>query len=264
MRGLGINLTGASRGPIVGNVVFSGFLDYIREATKIETAPNRAAAAGGAPAQPSDRKVGIDLAPGEKDITALLTPWAMERWRENVKYLSDPPGFEYMDRIARCMAGGVPRMNFTGPSQLQILQPPGQVVIISELSHEWRIIPLDGRPHLGRDIRLYQGDSRGRWEGDTLVVDTTNQFGGWLDLTGLFFSDELQVTERYEIVDANTIYYQARLTDPKVFIRPWTLAGTMSRLSGPEATMLEYACAEGDRFPARDRLRERDQLRENK
>jgi hypothetical protein len=84
---------------------------------------------------------------------------------------------------------------------------------------------MDGRPHLPSDIKLYEGDSRGRWQGDTLVVDVTNQNDKtWFDMAGNFHSDAIHVVERLTPADANTINYEATIDDPKTFSRPWTIA----------------------------------------
>jgi hypothetical protein len=122
------------------------------------------------------------------------------------------------------------------------------VTILVEMNHDVRIIPLDGRPHLAAGVQQWIGDSRGRWEGSTLVVETTNlkfnhqsRFGvGYLN--GL--SDErLKVTERFSMSDANTLIYRATIEDPTVFVQPWTIELPMERASGP---LYEVACHEGN------------------
>jgi hypothetical protein len=114
---------------------------------------------------------------------------------------------------------------------------PGYVTILVEMNHDARVIPLDGRPHIGDAVQQWTGDSRGRWEGTTLVVETTNlkfnhqsRFGvGYL--TGL--SDErLRVVERFTMNDANTLTYRATIEDPTVFVRPWTVELSMARTPG--------------------------------
>ena len=129
-----------------------------------------------------------------------------------------------------------------------IIQTPGYVTILVEMNHDVRIIPLDGRPHVSRKVQQWIGDSRGRWDGDTLVVETTNlkfndksRFGvGFLN--GL--SDQnLRVVERFTRTDANTLTYRATIDDPTVFTKPWTIESSMDRTKGP---IFEVGCHEGN------------------
>jgi len=141
----------------------------------------------------------------------------------------------------------VPRQMYT-PFGFQILQPPGSVVLLYEAFHSYRIIPLEARPHIPDAIRLFEGDSRGHWEGDTLVVDVTNQNEGtWFDMAGNFHSDLLHVIERYTPVDDNTINYEATLEDPKVFTRPFKIAFSLGRNTEADYQQMEYACVEGEK-----------------
>src|SRR5450432_1224937 len=122
----------------------------------------------------------------------------------------------------------------------QIVQTRDYVAIDSEMIHDVRIIPLDGRPHLPSDIRQWMGDSVGHWEGDTLVVDTTN-FTGKTHFRG---SDRnLDVVERFTRTGADTIRYRFTIDDPTAFTKPWTGEIAMSRTPGP---LYEYACHEGN------------------
>ncbi len=131
---------------------------------------------------------------------------------------------------------------------VQFLQPPGHVVILTEWNHQARIIPLDGRPHLSKNIKLWTGDSRGRWEGNTLVVDWTNSNGRtWMDQTGSFHSDAIHVVERFTIVDKNTMRYEASIEDAKVYTRPWKFYASFDRTEQADYELYEYACAEGNR-----------------
>jgi len=122
----------------------------------------------------------------------------------------------------------------------QILQGPGYVAILVEMIHDMRIIPLDGRPHLPENIRQWMGDSRGRWDGDTLVVDTTN----FTDKTNLRGSDQnLHVIERFTRTGEDTILYHFTIDDPTAFTRPWKGEIPLVKASGP---IYEYACHEGN------------------
>jgi hypothetical protein len=129
----------------------------------------------------------------------------------------------------------------------QIFQIPGFVIIRNEMIHETRVIPLDGRPHVGSKIRSYLGDSRGHWDGDTLVVESTN-FNGKVGITRngntLPTSREMRIVERITRVDGSTLEYQATVDDPATWTRPWTVALPLK--SHPEYGMFEYACHEGN------------------
>jgi hypothetical protein len=128
----------------------------------------------------------------------------------------------------------------------EIVQGPGFVVIRNEMIHEARVVPLDGRPHVSPAIKSYMGDSRGWWEGHTLVVETTNLNG----MTGIGgngggrTSERLKLTERFTLLDANTLQYQVTIDDPGTWTRPWTLQFPWKR--EPVYGMFEYACHEGN------------------
>jgi hypothetical protein len=153
----------------------------------------------------------------------------------------------------RCISWGnegPPMLGATYQANLQIVQVPGHVVIRHELMHGVRVIPMDGRPHVGAQIRLLGGDSRGRWEGDTLVVDTTNfsdrtNFRGPPATTrpGIFASKDLHVVERFTRVDSDSILYRFTLEDPSTWTRPWSGEILMRKMEGP---LFEYACHEGN------------------
>jgi hypothetical protein len=118
--------------------------------------------------------------------------------------------------------------------------------MIIDFAHTYRVIPTDGRPHVGSGIRLYAGDSRGRWEGNTLVIDVTNQRDRiWLDAVGNFFSDTVHVVERFTMIDANVLHYQATVEDPNVYTRPWTMVSGWRRNQEPPLEIWENACWEG-------------------
>ena len=129
-----------------------------------------------------------------------------------------------------------------------MIQTPGYVVMVWEWTHAYRLIPLDGHPHIAPNVKLSMGDSRGHWEGNTLVVETTNlNDWDWLDAAGSFHSDAMSVVERYTFADANTLSYQVTIQDPKVFTRPWTAAFPIRRTARPNEEIWEHACVEGER-----------------
>jgi len=122
----------------------------------------------------------------------------------------------------------------------QIFQAPGYVAIVVEMIHDVRIIPLDTRPHLPSNVRQWLGDSRGRWEGNTLVVETTN-FTGKTRFRGT--GENMHLIERFTRTDPDTILYEYTLDDPATYTRPWTAQVTMSK---SQSQVFEYACHEGN------------------
>ncbi len=122
----------------------------------------------------------------------------------------------------------------------QIVQSPGHVALLIEMGHETRIIPLDDRPHLDDSVRLWKGDSRGRWEGDTLVVETAN-FSDKAAWRGT--SPNMKLTERFTRQDEDTLIYQFTVDDPDTYERPWTAEVPLTRIDG---LVYEYACHEGN------------------
>jgi hypothetical protein len=134
-------------------------------------------------------------------------------------------------------------------SDFEIVQTPGLTVLVWEFSHAYRTIRLDGRKPLPATVKLAMGHSVGRWEGNTLVVETTNlNDWDWFDYTGTFHSDAMTLVERFTVVDANTIDYRATVTDPKVFTKPWTFRIPLNkRRMAPGYELMEHACVEGER-----------------
>jgi hypothetical protein len=149
----------------------------------------------------------------------------------------------------RCISRGVlASMLPTGYNMgTQIFQAPGLVVIQNEMIHETRFVPLDGRAHIGAGVRGYMGDSRGRWDGDSLVVETTNT-NGKVGLTRngntTPTSDRLRIVERFTRIGLDTLQYEATIEDPVIWTRPWKVSLPL-RLQ-PEYDMFEYACHEGN------------------
>ena len=164
-----------------------------------------------------------------------------QQWAREEKQSRIQPDRGYDDPTAHCFAGGVPRSLYV-PSPFYIVQTPTYVVILLERM-SWRIVPLDGRAHLPDTIRLWQGDSLGHWDGDTLVVETTNLNGKtWLNEVGDVISHAATVVERFTPVSADRIQYEATVNDPVVFTRPWTIAMPLKRDGKGE--LLEVACLE--------------------
>ena len=144
----------------------------------------------------------------------------------------------------RCISFGVPRIRAGYNSYFQIFQTRDHVAITQEMIHDVRLIPLDGRPHLNPDVRQWHGDSRGRWEGETLVVETRNfsekgRYGAPFDVS----SDEQVVVERFTRIAPKTIQWDVTVTDPVVWTRPWT--ATVLLRSTPDP-IFEMACHEGN------------------
>jgi hypothetical protein len=138
----------------------------------------------------------------------------------------------------RCISFGAPRTGTGYNSYLQITQSPEAVIVLQEMIHDARIVPLDGRPHLPSNIRQLHGDSRGRWEGDTLVVETTNFINGFQGST-----PNVKVTERFTRLDPNYLSWQLTVNDPDTWVQPWTF---MVRLKKTDEQLYEYACHEGN------------------
>jgi hypothetical protein len=163
---------------------------------------------------------------------------ALARFRE-----ARGPADSWEDRsfAERCIQyRPLPRLPTGYNNNYQIFQTPGYVVIVVEMIHDHRIIPIDGRSHVGRDIRQLNGDSRGRWEGDTLVVETTN-FTDKVDFRGS--RENLHLVERFTRVDRDTIDYRFTVADPTTWAREWTGVLPLRRIDGP---VYEYACHEGN------------------
>ena len=178
-------------------------------------------------------------------------PWALAKRQEHLEAHSHPTKPEHIDGRTRCFLPGVPRTTYSNDFS-QIVQIPGYVVVLGDFAHTPRIIPLDGRPHLGQDIRLWQGDSRGHWTGNTLIVETTNNNDRtWFDIVGDFHSEALRVVEHFTFVNPDTIRYEATIEDHKVFTRPWKIGLTLRRHKEPGFELLEEACIEGERDAGR-------------
>jgi hypothetical protein len=175
---------------------------------------------------------GMDQAEEQKQAAA----WAARRRR--------PEGPADLTGATRCITWGIPRLgvNSSYTSHSQIFQAPGYVALLSEVNHEIRIIPLDGRPHFPESVRQWNGDSRGRWEGNTLVVETRN-FSPASYFMGS--AENLHLIERFTRVATDTINYEITLDDPTTWTKPWT---ALVRLKQTQDKMYEYACHEGNYY----------------
>jgi hypothetical protein len=185
------------------------------------------------------QQAGPSLVIDTPDRKIPYQPWAQEIKKTIVE--------RYISPLASCSLTGVPRY-VVAPGPHQIIQKPGMIVHLLEYAHSFRTIPTDGTPHVSSGVKSFLGDGRGRWEGNTLVVDVTNLNGlAWLDNAGNFYSDAMHVVERFTLVDRDTIHYQARLEDAKVYTRPWTMVSALTRNKDQNFELFEQACHEGNK-----------------
>jgi hypothetical protein len=190
------------------------------------------------------RRTSLIIDPRDGKIPPLI-PAARERQAER---LSANRGHEFdgpenRPLAERCIiwpSTGPPMLPTAYNNNIQIVQAPGYVAILVEMIHDMRIIPLDNRAHLPQNVRQLKGDSRGHWDGDTLVVETTN-FTNRTAFRGA--GENMRVTERFKRVDADTLLYQFTVDDPETFTAPWTAEIPITKSNGP---VFEYACHEGN------------------
>ncbi len=187
----------------------------------------------------ASRRTSLVVDPPDGRIPAF-TPEARRNQAARAEGGGVPSGPEDLPLRMRCISRDLPMIPTPNNNFLQIVQAPGYVAIVFEMMHEVRLIPLDGRSHVNPRIRGYMGDSRGRWEGGTLVIDTTNFIG-----KGNFYgADEgLHLTERLTRTDLDTILYQFTVDDPTAFTRPWSGELPMTK---SQVGVFEYACHEGN------------------
>jgi hypothetical protein len=188
-----------------------------------------------------DRRTALITDPPDGKLPPL-TPQGQQRRTAELEYrrahaFEDPEVFPLGER---CVNFGIPRTTAGYNSYVRIVQTPGYVMIMSEMAHDARIIPIDSRPHLDDRVRVWNGDSRGRWEGDTLVIDTTN-FSPKSDFMGSH--DALRLTERLTRVSQDVLNYEFTVNDPTVWTKPWT---AMIPLKHKNELLYEYACHEGN------------------
>jgi hypothetical protein len=146
------------------------------------------------------------------------------------------------DPETKCLLPGVPRITYM-PYPFEIVQTPKATAMMYEYVHALRTIYTDGTAHPDGHIDWWMGDSRGKWDGDTFVVDVVDfNDETWFDRAGNFHSDELHVVERYTLIDPDHIQYAATIEDPKVFTRPWTIRMPLYRRIEKNVQVLEYEC----------------------
>jgi len=195
------------------------------------------------------RRTSIITTPADGRIPPL-TPAAAEikrRRLEGLKKFENPEELGLQDQCLAFLTAGPPMLPYSYNSNYQIVQTTDAVLIHAEMIHDARIIHMDGRPHLSPRIRLSMGDSIGRWEGHTLVVDTTNfdDGGGFYgDAGGNFGWDRnLHIVERFSLFDADTLLYQFEIDNPTAFTQPWKGELTMTR---SDDRIYEFACHEAN------------------
>jgi len=195
------------------------------------------------------RRTSIVTDPPDGRIPAL-TPAAAEVRRRRLAAMRAqeiPEDLGLQHQCAAFLTVGPPMLPYTYNSNYQIVVTPAAVVVHAEMIHDARVIPTDGRPHLPKSVRQWMGDSVGRWEGATLVVDTTNFMDGsgfYGDAGGNFaFDENLHVVERFSLFDADTLLYQFEVDDPTAYTRPWKGELTMTRSS---ERIYDFACHEAN------------------
>jgi hypothetical protein len=192
-----------------------------------------------------DNRTSLIVDPPDGRIPPLTQDAQAKRALADATRRRPAEGPEDLNQIERCLTYGVPRLsgNNTGAGPLgyyAIVQTPGYIVLFLEAIHEARIITLDGRPHLPASMRQWQGDSRGRWDGQTLVIDTTN-FSASNNFMGS--SDHLHLVERLTRVAPDRIDYEITIDDPTTWTKPWT---AVIRLKRSAERLFEYGCHEGN------------------
>ena len=171
-------------------------------------------------------------------------PWALEYAAFLHEQHLKPSKPEYLDPVSRGFQEGLPRINYQGAFHIQ--QFPNTVLITYDYHHSYRVIPLDNRPHLPANVKLWMGDSRGRWENNTLVIDVANNNDQtWFDIVGAFHSDALHLVERWSITAPDHIVYIVTVEDPRVYTQPWKLRVDYRRQPADE--QWENAVWEGNR-----------------
>jgi hypothetical protein len=194
----------------------------------------------------ASRRTSLIVDPPDGRVPALTSEGQKRASEVSARLRGEAAGPEDRNLAERCITRGAPKLPGGYNNNFQIVQTPDYVAIMQEMIHEVRIIPLDGRPHLPQNVRSWLGDSRGRWEGDTLVVDTTNYheqsaFNSYYCCRGA--AANLRIVERFRRTGAEAIEHTFTVEDPSTFTMPFTISVPMSRIDGP---IFEYACHEGN------------------
>ena len=181
--------------------------------------------------------LGVPAGRGVVEGNAIpYTPAALAKKQENLK------NRDALDPINKCFLPGVPRATYL-PYPFQIVQQADRIAILHEYSRIIRFIYMNGNPHPPGQIDWVMGDSRGRWEGNTLVVDVTHfNDETWFDRAGNFHSDALHVVERYRAASPDHLLYEATIEDSNVFTRPWKMSMPLYRRQEKDIELLEYEC----------------------
>ena len=195
----------------------------------------------------ADRRTSLVVDPPDGRIPALTPAGEKRRAAElDAAATQDDTAGSWLDFdvYTRCIIrSALPRLSTGYNNNYEIVQSPGYVAILQEQMHDTRIIPLDGRPHLPGNVRQFLGDSRGRWDGDTLVVETTNFMDGARGANFREATPKMALVERFRRTSENTLDYRFTITDPDTWTRPWTAALPLNR---EEGLIYEYACHEGN------------------
>jgi len=204
-------------------------------------------------ARRASRLTSLVVVPENGRLPALTDEGKKRRAAQPGYFNMNPASWEDATMYDRCISRGVTGSYFPSiyGNGSQIIQTPTAVAIRYEMIHETRIIPVDGRPHDSLQMRTYMGDPRGHWEGNSLVVETTNFIGGKLGVGGTPYSEDLKLVERFTRTAENTLDYEVTITDPQTFTAPWTVSFPVTREPGYQ--IFEYACHEGN-YAMRNRL----------
>jgi hypothetical protein len=182
-------------------------------------------------------RLGVPAGPGVVEGGAIpYKPEALAKKKENFEKR------DTLDPERQCLLPGVPRITYE-PGPFQIVQQGDKVLMMYEYRNAIRYIYMNGNPHPKGPIDWWMGDSRGRWEGDTLVVDVVHfNDQTWFDRSGNFHSEDLHVVERYTPTSAHHMQYEATIEDAKTFTRPWKISMPLYRRQEKDVEVLEYAC----------------------